>query len=70
MSDTGPLLFFAVMFFWALILAFAALWERDTLKEQAVERGYAEWKVDNSGSAEWQWKDKALAAVKGGSHDH
>jgi hypothetical protein len=66
MSDTRPLLFFAVMFFCAIIVAFAALWQRDTLKKQAIERGYAEWKVDNSGSVEWQWKDKALAAVEGG----
>ena len=70
MSDTRPLLFFAVMFFCAIIVAFAALWQRDTLKKQAVERGYAEYKVDNSGSAEWQWKDAALEAVKGGCDDH
>jgi hypothetical protein len=69
MSDTRPLLFFAVMFLCAIILAFAALRQRDTLKKEAIERGYAEWKVDNSGSVEWQWKDKAIAAVKGGSHD-
>jgi hypothetical protein len=66
MSDTRPLLFFAVMFLCAIILAFAALRQRDTLKKEAIERGYAEWKVDNSGSVEWQWKDKALAAVEGG----
>ena len=69
MSDTRPLLFFAVMFLCAIILAFAALRQRDTLKKEAIERGYAEWKVDNSGSVEWQWKDKAIAAVKGGSHE-
>jgi hypothetical protein len=57
MSDTRPLLFFAVMFLCAIILAFAALWQRDTLKKEAIERGYAEWKVDNSGSVEWQWKE-------------
>jgi hypothetical protein len=66
MSDTRPLLFFAVMLLCAIILAFAALWQRDTLKKQAIERGYAEWKVDNSGSIEWQWKDKAPSAMKGG----
>jgi hypothetical protein len=57
MSDTRPLLFFAVMFLCAIILAFAALRQRDTLKKEAIERGYAEWKVDNSGSVEWQWKE-------------
>jgi hypothetical protein len=69
MSDTRPLLFFAVMFLCAIILAFAALRQRDTLKKEAIERGYAEWKVDNSGSVEWQWKDKAIAAVKGGGDE-
>jgi hypothetical protein len=54
---TGPFICIAVMFLCAIILAFAALRQRDTLKKQAIERGYAEWKVDNSGSVEWQWKE-------------
>ena len=65
MSDTRPFIFLAAMFLWAIILAFAALWQRDmhkeqtdTLKKQAIERGYAEWKVDNKGSVEWQWKEQ------------
>ena len=64
MSDTRPFIFLAAMFLCAIILAFAALWQRDgykeqtdILKKQAVERGYAEWKVDNSGSVKWQWKE-------------
>jgi hypothetical protein len=56
-SDTRPFIFLAAMFLCAIILAFAALWQRDTLKNQAIERGYAEWKVDNKGSVEWQWKE-------------
>lgn len=31
--------------------------QRDDLKKQAVERGYAEWVVSSSGDARWQWKD-------------
>jgi len=30
------------------------------LKIQAVDRGHAEWKVDNEGGVKWQWiKEKA-----------
>lgn len=52
------------MFLCAMILSRAAMQkgngykeQADTLKKQAVERGYAEWKVDNSGSIKWQWKE-------------
>ena len=31
--------------------------QRDALKKQAVERGYAEWVVSSSGDARWQWKE-------------
>ncbi len=27
------------------------------LKKEAVERGYAEWVVNASGDAKWQWKE-------------
>lgn len=29
------------------------------LKQEAVERGFAEWVVDSKGSATWQWKEAA-----------
>ena len=32
--------------------------QRDTLKKQAVEKGYAEWVVTPEGNATWQWKEK------------
>jgi len=28
----------------------------NTLREEAVKRGYAEWVVDASGETEWRWK--------------
>jgi hypothetical protein len=30
--------------------------QRDTLKEEAVQHGYAEWVVDTKGETTWQWK--------------
>ena len=63
MSNTYFIFLFA-MFLCAMILSRAAMQkgngykeQADTLKKQAVERGYAEWKVDNSGSVKWQWKE-------------
>jgi len=31
--------------------------QKDSLKVEAVERGYAEWVVDSSGNSEWKWKE-------------
>lgn len=63
MSNTHFIFLFA-MFLCAMILSRAAMRkgdgykeQTDILKKQAVERGYAEWKVDNSGSVKWQWKE-------------
>lgn len=33
--------------------------ERDALKKEAVERGYAEWIGKSNGSTTWQWKEVA-----------
>jgi hypothetical protein len=30
--------------------------QRDTLKEEAVQHGCAEWVVDTKGETTWQWK--------------
>jgi len=30
--------------------------QRNGLKKQAVEKGYAEWAVDSSGKTNWKWK--------------
>lgn len=43
---------FGILLFVAVMLAS----QRDDLKKQAVERGYAEWVVSSSGDARWQWK--------------
>lgn len=45
-----------------VIIVFVALFvlanQRDTLKKQAVEKGYAEWVATPEGKATWQWKEK------------
>jgi hypothetical protein len=45
----------------ALVVLFILDNKLDTLREEAVKRGYAEWAVDASGETEWRWK--------GGSHE-
>lgn len=42
------------------VAAFIVAEQRDELKQQAVERGYAEWVVDPNGrTTTWQWKEAA-----------
>ena len=38
-----------------LSVAFLVANQRDELKKQAVERGFAEWVCDPSGNTTWQW---------------
>lgn len=33
--------------------------QSDDLKEQAVQRGHAEWVVKSNGSTSWRWKEEA-----------
>ena len=52
-----------ILVLWSLLVAvilfffFLVAEQRDDLKKQAVERGYAEWVVNPSGSTTWQWKE-------------
>jgi hypothetical protein len=45
------------MFVLALIAAFAAVIQRDNLKEEAIKRGFAEWHVLGQDSTEFRWKE-------------
>ncbi len=45
----------------ALVVLFMLDNKIDTLREEAVKLGFAEWVVDVSGETEWRWK--------GGSHE-
>ena len=40
----------------ALVVLFILDNKLDTLREEAVKRGFAEWSVDASGETEWRWK--------------
>jgi len=42
-----------------LICAFVAAGQRDNLKQEAVNRGYAEWKVIGENETEFVWKENA-----------
>ena len=54
-----------ILVLWSLLVAvilfffFLVANQRDDLKQQAVERGCAEWVVNPSGSTTWQWKEAA-----------
>ena len=40
-----------------LIIAVSAAAERDALKQQAIDRGFAEWKVIGENETEFVWKE-------------
>jgi hypothetical protein len=40
----------------AIIGVFTLKVKLDTLREEAVQKGFAEWVVDASGETEWRWK--------------
>jgi len=37
---------------------FCVAMQRDNLKAEAVEKGFAEWVVTSHGNATWKWKEK------------
>jgi hypothetical protein len=41
-----------------LICAFVAAGQRDDLKQEAVDRGFAEWVVKGQDKTEFKWKEK------------
>ena len=41
-----------------LICAFDAACQRDYLKQEAVDRGFAEWVVKGENETEFKWKEK------------
>lgn len=57
MSESSPIPFFFIIVAILFGAICCALYQKDTLKEQAVERGYAEWVVDSSGNTQWKWKE-------------
>lgn len=41
-----------------IICAFAVAEQRDSLKQEAVDRGFAEWKVIGQNKTEFVWREK------------
>jgi hypothetical protein len=40
-----------------LVFCFVIANERDTLQQEAVDKGFAEWIIKNENSVEFKWKD-------------
>jgi hypothetical protein len=40
-----------------LVCCFIIANERDTLQQEAVDKGFAEWIIKNKNSVEFKWKD-------------
>lgn len=57
MSDTTPMTFFGLIIVFLFLVACYAMYGKNTLKKEAVERGHAEWVVDSNGETEWRWKE-------------
>lgn len=59
MINEVALVFLSVIGLFFAFFAFMVAEQRDELKQQAVERGFAEWVVKSNGSTTWQWKEEA-----------
>jgi hypothetical protein len=53
----GLVLLVCITLFW--IALYTAAQQRDSLKAEAVKRGFAQWVVDDSGTKTFQWKEGA-----------
>jgi hypothetical protein len=42
----------------AFVSAFVAAGQRDDLKQEAVDRGFAEWVIKGQNKTEFKWKEK------------
>lgn len=46
-----------LLFTMTVVALFIGANQRDKMKQEAVERGYAEWVVDSKGETKWRWKE-------------
>lgn len=58
MSEDKYGLFGMILFLFTLIIALLVAQDRDELKQEAVNRGYAEWIVIGQNKTEFKWKEK------------
>lgn len=47
-----------LMFLLILAAVFAVAYQRDVLKQEAVDRGFAEWVIKGQNETEFKWKEK------------
>ena len=59
MSENWHGLMWLGCFIVLMIAAFACSQQRDTLKVEAVKRGFAQWVVNDEGTTTFQWKEGA-----------
>jgi len=57
MSEKTIELLSFICFILGLFAAFAAAGQRDELKQQAVDKGFAEWVIKGQNRTEFKWKE-------------
>jgi hypothetical protein len=57
MKETPISTFLLIITIFIFGCASMVAWQRDSLKREAVERGFAEWTTDSSGNSTWRWKE-------------
>lgn len=57
MSENACSWYLIAAFFLTVYCAFAVAEQRDTLKKEAVEHGFAEWIVIGQNQTEFKWKE-------------
>lgn len=57
MIKESALVFLSVIALFFAATIFLVTGQRNELKQQAVERGCAEWVVKSNGETTWQWKE-------------
>jgi hypothetical protein len=58
MNDTKHDWFGLIMLITAIVGLFIVADQRDALKQEAVDRGFAEWIVTKQNETEFKWKEK------------
>jgi hypothetical protein len=58
MNDILNELVVTVIIIILVIAAFAVAGQRDDLKQEAVDRGFAEWVIKGQNKTEFKWKEK------------
>lgn len=58
MSENVCSWYMLLAFIFAVVCAFMVAEQRDTLKQEAVEHGFAEWIVIGQDQTEFKWKEK------------